>query len=517
MKRELIAIVTCHAPKYRERANAQRATWAQHANACGYDLKFFLGTPPNGERPGPDEIFLDVGDGYHSMPAKVQAMCVWAAAQGYPYVFKTDDDVYVNMNVLKTCQHEPHDYVGRFRGSSGGYPADYASGYGYWLSNLGMRIIANAQLTEDWAEDRWVGNVMCNAGIQGRTDDKHYVACYPPVLPQQVFSSQISGAAAFCEYPPHLMHLMYKCNNAARIMPLAVPLRPVPFPAIKNYSECEPEQSPTITLHRKHVDLSSLCVLIKTFLRDGYLFDCIAGLERNFPDVQMVIMDDGKPSARKDTIYKKLRAAGHVCEYMPYDSGFGEKSNAAIYHYKRPYVLIGSDDFDFNDPNVRYGIEKMLTVIQSDPKIAVASGRVDNTPYEALLEVSDGCVREIPLTMGDWLQAKGVDYKLCDLTVNFSIIRTSVLGKAPGQVCWDGGDVKIGGGEHGAFFLDLKHEGHKVAFVPGADITSMRYDPKKEDPAYATMRDRARKPGRVCIRKRGIKRWIMRDGTSEAT
>jgi hypothetical protein len=517
--KELIAIVTCHSHKYRDRAAACRVTWAQHAEACGYTLKFFLGRAPSGEKPLPDEVFLDVRDGYADMPAKVQAVYAWALEQGFDYVFKTDDDVYLNMMALRVAPHAPHDYVGRFRGASGGYPADYASGYGYWLSRKAMELIVAAKLTDDTAEDRWVANTLAAAGVAGYSDDQSYLACYPPTLPEMVFANEIRNRVAWCEYPPDLMRRMYQLHRSTKTVARPVILRPVPLPRDFKAAQTLTQEPQPIIIERKRKDLSKLCVLIKTFLRDGYLFDCVAGLERHFPEVRMVIMDDGRPAPGKDAMYARLRAAGHTCQYMTFDSGFGAKSNAAIAHYDRPYVLIASDDFDFNDDATRHGVEMMTELLDAREDIAVASGRVANNPYEAMLQVDGDTVAEIPLhkATGSWesLEPSGVRYHLCDLTVNYSVIRTSVLGKGPGKVKWDGGKVKIGGGEHGAFYLDLKSEGHKVAIVAGANVETLRYNPAKQDPTYDAMRGRAREPGRICLRRRGFKRWILQDGTVE--
>ncbi len=41
---------------------------------------------------------------------------------------------------------------------------DYASGGAYWLSEYSMKIVANAEIN-DWAEDRWVGQILGTQGI----------------------------------------------------------------------------------------------------------------------------------------------------------------------------------------------------------------------------------------------------------------------------------------------------------------------------------------------------------------
>jgi hypothetical protein len=301
-------------------------------------------------------------------------------------------------------------------------------------------------------------------------------------------------------------------------------LIPVPLPArnIDNGKIVIPTYEPPAlpeTYSPKPTQMPDLAIMIKTFLRDGYLFDCIDGLLKNFAECKLIITDDGLPSAQKDKLYEQLTANGHIVQYLPFDSGFGEKGNASITLATQAgckYMLVGSDDFDFSEPTARASVEKMYKVITGVSDLACASGRVDGNPYEAMLERRGNCVRELPLQMGDWLTANGVDYKLCDLTVNFSILRVAYLGWEQGMTHWDGGTVKIGGGEHGAFFLDLKEHGRKVAFVPGCEITCMRYNPRKEDPRYGAMRSRARTSPRTCLINRGIRCWVSRDGDKDS-
>src|SRR5258708_4756059 len=128
--------------------------------------------------------------------------------------------------------------------------------------------------------------------------------------------------------------------------------------------------------------LANLSVLVKTFLRDGYLFDCIADLRVHFPESKLVVMDDGYPTPTKDNLYYQLLSDGHVVKYLPFDSGFSYKSDFAIPLYTTPYALIGSDDFNFAAPGVRAGIEKLVNVLEENPTFGIASGRVNNVPYE---------------------------------------------------------------------------------------------------------------------------------------
>jgi hypothetical protein len=115
----------------------------------------------------------------------------------------------------------------------------------------------------------------------------------------------------------------------------------------------------------------------------------------------------------------------------------------------------------------------------------------------------------------------GTTYHLCDLTVNYSLIRRKLFDAAHGGIQWDGGDVKIGGGEHSAFFIDVQRAYWSVAYVEGANISQLRPGLITDEyrawnsPEYPKMRARARQPGRPCLKARGIDRYILADGTVE--
>jgi hypothetical protein len=231
----------------------------------------------------------------------------------------------------------------------------------------------------------------------------------------------------------------------------------------------------------------------------------------------MIIVDDGDPSASKFKLYKSLELRGHVCINLPFDSGFGAKSNVGATQCERPYLLIGSDDFDFRPASVREGILKLVDVLD-DGYADIASGRVANNPYEGYLQVvglNEGVVvaeERIDYTLPPCLTTNGTAFHYCDLTVNYSLIRAEVLGFEEGQIHWDD-DVKIGGGEHGAFFYDAKLAQLRVAWVPGVNIEEQASKPT--DPRYGAMRGRARRPERPCFKRRGISEYVMFGGGKE--
>jgi hypothetical protein len=478
--RRLIAVESCNA--YRRRTKAQRETWANGIE--GADLRFFVG---GGEVQAGDEVVLPVDDGYAGLPSKTQAICGWALANGYDELFKTDDDVYVRPERLLAAGMGNHDYVGRVRGPSGIFPAPYCSGFAYWLSARAMKIITETPGNGDQAEDRWVGNTLRQHEIWPNPDYRYVVmSSQRNAVSFREGPRQGNNVIAACEFEPAAMH---QVHQAFLTEPSRIVRRQVSGP------------------------LSKVAVLVKTFLRDGLLCKCLAGIERTLPEVKIIVVDDGYESGHKITLYSHLRELGHVCLWLPFDSGFGAKANAAIpFFADHQYVLIASDDFNFDDQGIRAGIEKMVAVLDGDPSIHIVSGRVDGRPYESLLEVDGDFVRE---TAGhrETREVNGVTYRVCDLTVNFSLIRSSCFGDD--KLHWDGKEVKIGGGEHGAFYLDAKRLGFGVAVIEDVSIRQLPWDFSLIHPSYPQMRNRALHAGRSCLKARGINRWQLQNGRLE--
>lgn len=492
----LIAITSCHA--YRERADSIRETWAAEAKDFA-DVRYFLGA---GEAKRDDEVVLDCPDGYHYLSAKTQLIRKWALQNGYEYLWKIDDDCYLRPERLFADGLSTHDYVGRLRGPSGNYSNPYCSGFCYGLSKKSMELLMQVDWdpSDDFSEDRWTGNQLMKLGISPYNATQFIVEYSknsaisgrePPLVGNPVIAS--------CEYRPDLMrkvHAQFKAGKRSAMGPY----------------------------HRPEGSLSRVSILIKTFLRDGFLFKCLDGLEENFPECKIIVVDDGYESGldsrfNKIARYAELRRKQNECLWMKFDSGFGAKANHAIPHMMtREYALIGSDDFDFSDPKVREGVEAMQKVLDAVPSLGLVSGRVDNNPYEFVWEMGDRSLREIPKYHATG-HVNGTTYHMCDLTVNYSLLRTKIFDPQFGGIRWDGGEVKIGGGEHSAFFIDLQRSYWGVAYVEGANINQFKFIPfekaNRQHKAYDEMRARARKPGRPCLKARGIDTYILGDGTVE--
>lgn len=198
------------------RAKAQRQTWVPLAQA-DFDVRFFFGHCPSdspflGMDILEDEVLLDVPDDYDSLPAKVQAMYEWALKLGYEKVLKTDDDSYIVPGRLKeVCPVPPHDYVGNVRNATGGYPAPYSSGFGYWLSRRAMQLIVDEPLGKDLSEDRWVGNTLARHGVDPICDDYHYRWFSRGYSPNLIWNTaaSVGHGAVYAEFSPERMRQVH--------------------------------------------------------------------------------------------------------------------------------------------------------------------------------------------------------------------------------------------------------------------------------------------------------------------
>lgn len=200
--RVLIAILCCH---HRQAyADAQRETWIKDIPA-GLDYKFFYSK--NTERKAKsDEVFVDCLDDYRSLPMKVKRAVEWAYDQGYDYVFKTDDDVYVRPERLLTSGFERYPYIGFSFLEYG------AIGLAYWLNRDCMRLV-----TEDVPvieqEDSWISQLMQRNKVPFHHDTRYRlvltdrigtIAVVPGKMPEA--SNDMIAVAEFAGATMHYPH-----------------------------------------------------------------------------------------------------------------------------------------------------------------------------------------------------------------------------------------------------------------------------------------------------------------------
>lgn len=202
----LIAIASC--AEHLNRNTAVLETWASRdyfwqgdafeRRFNGVFIKLFTGRD------------LGVSDDYKALPQKVKAICEYADVHEFDFLWKGDSDTFVWLDRLLTSGFERHDYCG-WTGGVVEPSKEYASGgAGYWLSRKAFEIVANAQLTDDTCEDRWVGRVLYDAGIIVHRDTRYGTPQLFDTRPGNAFTDK-----TLLTYHPVSPKMMYELHRAS--------------------------------------------------------------------------------------------------------------------------------------------------------------------------------------------------------------------------------------------------------------------------------------------------------------
>lgn len=250
-----------------------------------------------------------------------------------------------------------------------------------------------------------------------------------------------------------------------------------------------------------------ILVSVKTFLRDDQLFRCVDSLLKTYPDLKVVICDDGHQNETKKRYYKSLTDAGHKVLILSFNSGMTKGRNHIVKNSESKYLLYVDDDFIFSES---VNIEALIDVLENEKKVGMVAGRVRNNgivdDYQGFLEIKEESLIQKPLKMSDWLQtSKGTRYKFCDIAFNFYLIRREVFQ----NVEYDE-NVKIGCA-HSDFFMTVKKSGWKIAFTPDSVIDHEHDFLKKKNSEYEKHR-RVMDGYRYFAKKWQIKKIVYFDG-----
>ncbi len=239
----LIAVFSCSKDIEKGFNQTIRDTWGQDLPP-NVDLRFLIGTakpgPVSEEDPAwqvdyknycrnkpwmatpppalsrsllPDELALDVPDGYMYLTHKARAAFQWAVEQDYDYVFRCDTDTFIDIPRLLASGFEKFDYTGRKLGGPKEHGYAYG-GPGHFLSNKALRILMDAPITIV-ADDVWVGDVMRQHDIP-LNDDLRYCNHWRQTPKDQIITVHLSSKSGSYENK-----LMWKAYS-----------RPLPDPEI---------------------------------------------------------------------------------------------------------------------------------------------------------------------------------------------------------------------------------------------------------------------------------------------
>ena len=217
--------------------------------------------------------------------------------------------------------------------------------------------------------------------------------------------------------------------------------------------------------------MNDVTALIKTFLRDDVLFLCIESLRSIYPEIPIIVADDGRPSYVKESFMR-----GNNVEYrmLPFNGGKCKGMNFLIDICRTPYCLIGDDDFYYTPKARLDDLRKLMTIADLAGGAAIQNGEV--THFEGFFYQSEknGAWRLEPLRDGDTSELDGVLYQQSGVVLNFFIARTEALR----YTRWDDNIMMH---EHGDFFLRFMGDGHTVVYAPNSQVHH-NYRPPR--PAY---------------------------------
>lgn len=203
--------------------------------------------------------------------------------------------------------------------------------------------------------------------------------------------------------------------------------------------------------------MKNVTALVKSFLRDQYLFRVVRSLKELHPDIHIFVADDGCFSDSKEA---KLKGMG--VEYyirLPYGScGITKGRNFLVDACQTEYCLIGDDDFLYTDDSHLEFLLKLTEVADIAGGAVMQGGILGH--YEGFYHHTPEGVtfRDIDRTYSS--SYSGIQYSPADFIFNFFITKTETLRR----VRWD--EQFHASWEHEDFFLSAHKAGLKTVYCP---------------------------------------------------
>lgn len=206
----------------------------------------------------------------------------------------------------------------------------------------------------------------------------------------------------------------------------------------------------------------NLTALMITFLRPAYTKHCINSLRATYNDIKIIVAENGEFDDDMKQFCDRVGAEYHL---MPFDSGVCYARNRLVELAKTDYVLVGDDDFEYNQDAK---VEQMLRFMEKNKGFDVIGGRVKEggvlRNYQGFIDLNVGHFHYHALNVDeikyDKCEVSGLRYCKADITFNFFIGKRSKLL----AVKWDE-QIKVAF-EHSDWFIMLKQANGNVAFSP---------------------------------------------------
>ena len=247
--------------------------------------------------------------------------------------------------------------------------------------------------------------------------------------------------------------------------------------------------------------MQDVTLLVKTFLRPRALFRLLDSIERTYPELPVLVADDGDEPIREQVLARYRQVVDYVV--LPFDSGISRGRNALLERVRSRYFVLLDDDVAFG-PATR--LDVMLRHLR-ESRCELMGGSVEENgvplPWELDLEAGTD-----PET-GRYLRLHRVrtraPYTRCDAVHNFFMADTEAVRRKVGG--WDD-DLKVL--EHTDFFWRAKTGGLAVAHCPEVAVL---HDHALDSERYREFRFGRLASARRCfLRKQGFDALLDWDG-----
>jgi len=194
-----------------------------------------------------------------------------------------------------------------------------------------------------------------------------------------------------------------------------------------------------------------------------------------YPEMKIKVGENGHYTDEKK---KKIESYKNTKYYeLPFDSGVCVGRNTLIKKVRTKYVLVGDDDFLYNEDAK---VQEMIEFLEANPEYDLIGGRIFQNnkvcDYQGFFEFKDKSLTIKPLNVDEHeykvCESSKLRYADCDLTFNFFVARVNSVK----DVLWDE-KIKVAY-EHASFFIAMKQAGKKVAFSPDPVVI---HKPKLEE------------------------------------
>lgn len=180
--------------------------------------------------------------------------------------------------------------------------------------------------------------------------------------------------------------------------------------------------------------MKDLTICIKTFIRPKTLDKCLTSIRSYYPDVKILVANDGPDSIVNDK-------ADQIFD-LPFDVGLSAGRNHLLDKVKSEFVMFIDDDTIFSETSK---VEDMLSVLHNNSEIDLVAGKIRGNSFCGTLEKENGTLFR---NIGSY-RSTVAGFKIYDYVLNLFVARTSKIK----EVLWDE-ELKIV--EHMDFFWRAK-------------------------------------------------------------